>query len=106
MAIKLIDYDPHGATDGDVFTLDVDGRTIIIERWANSNMSGMEINEPGSGRSFTDFEHLGEDADKEIEKIIERVDDLWSDAWVNTIYPIYEQERVDVIARIKAETEE
>jgi hypothetical protein len=97
--MKLIDYQPRGIPDGDVFIFEIDNKEIVVERWSTDASQGMDV----YNRTDGVFADLGDETSEAIDALIDRVDALWAAAWMTHIYPIQERERLTLIEQMQEE---
>jgi len=99
--MKLIDYNPHGVPDGDTFTFLIRDEEIQIERWLNDTSEGREVYNKTRGLTVLDLDRtFGEGTEDQIDHIMERVDQLWEDAFAEHLQPIYDRERAKLLEQM------
>ena len=98
MNIKLLDYNPHGTFDGDTFEFEVDGEIILVERWSNDSSSGIDFYNKSTGK-FVSETGPREEA---IEQMISRVDEIWAEAFITHLEPIYVRERTKLLEKVNS----
>jgi len=100
MNIKLLDYNPHGAFDGDTFEFEVGGEIVHVERWRNDSSSGMEFYNKSTGKFL--YEVKDRDKVEAIQIMVGKVDAIWGDVFMTHLEPIYARERAALLEKVNS----